>query len=237
MADWNLPWAYRPRAAKPSPLDNPDFRFWFGNSVIVNADGTPRIVYHGTTARGMPRRSRLFAWDLVPPAFTVFEPGREDIGIHFGTKEQAESRASGAFGRDRLPWEVEGHVYPVYIRLENPIRMYDTGQWYPADIAERLEDRWPRPKFLAPENGPPILSERETARVLFAADEEGHMGARVELVHYLKAHGYDGIVYQNLYEGNKKDDSYIVFDPTQIKSAYGNRGTYDPRDPDILHGF
>ena len=28
-------------------------------------------------------------------------------------------------------------------------------------------------------------------------------------------------------------DSYIVFDPKQIKSAIGNRGTYDPDNPDI----
>jgi hypothetical protein len=30
-----------------------------------------------------------------------------------------------------------------------------------------------------------------------------------------------------------KNHEYIVFDPTQIKSAIGNRGTYDPNDPDI----
>lgn len=28
-------------------------------------------------------------------------------------------------------------------------------------------------------------------------------------------------------------DEVVVLDPTQIKSATGNRGTYDPRDPDI----
>jgi hypothetical protein len=29
------------------------------------------------------------------------------------------------------------------------------------------------------------------------------------------------------------EPEYIVFEPTQIKSATGNRGTFDPADPDI----
>lgn len=39
----------------------------------------------------------------------------------------------------------------------------------------------------------------------------------------------------NNYLGNEAnlEDSFIVFDPKRIKSAIGNRGTYDPMDPDI----
>lgn len=39
-----------------------------------------------------------------------------------------------------------------------------------------------------------------------------------------KKAGHDGIIH---------GDEYIVFDPTQIKSAIGNRGTFDPNDPRI----
>ncbi len=28
--------------------DTPEFKKWFGDSKVVNEDGTPRIVYHGT---------------------------------------------------------------------------------------------------------------------------------------------------------------------------------------------
>jgi hypothetical protein len=31
-----------------SPLDSPAFRRWFGNSVVVDANGEPLVVYHGT---------------------------------------------------------------------------------------------------------------------------------------------------------------------------------------------
>ncbi|MEK6880708.1 MAG: phage tail tape measure protein, partial [Nanoarchaeota archaeon] len=50
-----------------------------------------------------------------------------------------------------------------------------------------------------------------------------------------KSQGYDGIVYRNTEEARwrKNHDSYIAFYPNQIKSAIGNRGTYNPNDPDI----
>src|SRR5699024_10777366 len=37
-------------------------------------------------------------------------------------------------------------------------------------------------------------------------------------------------------EGSKQPgDIYVAFEPTQIKSATGNRGTFDATDPNILH--
>jgi len=59
--------------------------------------------------------------------------------------------------------------------------------------------------------------------------------------------GYDGILYESVLSssvwtgggmGRKRTGSsrsYIVFDPTQIKSATGNRGTFDPADPRISY--
>jgi hypothetical protein len=44
----------------------------------------------------------------------------------------------------------------------------------------------------------------------------------------------DGIVLNDEEFGGT---SYVAFEPTQIKSATGNRGTFDPNDPNILHGL
>ncbi len=41
--------------------------------------------------------------------------------------------------------------------------------------------------------------------------------------------GYDGVIATR--EG--KPEEYVAFHPTQIKSAIGNQGTFDPNDPDI----
>jgi len=55
-----------------------------------------------------------------------------------------------------------------------------------------------------------------------------------EKTDWLKSQGYDGIKYDH---GNSiENDSpyaWVAFEPTQIKSAIGNKGTYDLTNPDI----
>lgn len=46
----------------------------------------------------------------------------------------------------------------------------------------------------------------------------------------LKALGYDGVLFRND-AGNVQE--LVAFDPTQVKSAIGNRGTYDPTQVEI----
>lgn len=55
-------------------------------------------------------------------------------------------------------------------------------------------------------------------------------GARY--VSELKKAGYDGLVFNNDAGGGK---TFMVFEPTQIKSATGNNGKYDPTNPDIRY--
>lgn len=59
--------------------DSPAFRRWFGDSKIVDANGEPLAVYHGTK-----------------DDITTFDPSKTaDGGIHFGTSAQANMRVSG----------------------------------------------------------------------------------------------------------------------------------------------
>ncbi len=65
------------------------------------------------------------------------------------------------------------------------------------------------------------------------------------IANMFKNMGHDGIVMnaeeyfgpdlmRKGMEGVKNANHYIVFEPTQIKSAIGNRGTFDPKDPSIV---
>ena len=48
--------------------------------------------------------------------------------------------------------------------------------------------------------------------------------------------GHDGVIFRDVYDGlgdSPRSDVYAVFTPEQIKSATGNRGTFDPTDPRI----
>lgn len=75
-----------------------NFAKWFGNSKVVGSDGEPLVVYHGT--------GNNFS------NFCDF-----GTGIHFGTKEQAQSRLGTKAG---LPL-----VMPVYLSIKKPLRTLD----------------------------------------------------------------------------------------------------------------
>ncbi len=62
-----------------------------------------------------------------------------------------------------------------------------------------------------------------------------------ELIEEAREEGHDGVLLKNVRDahplGEKPDevsDVWAVFEPTQIKSATGNRGTFDPNDARIL---
>lgn len=184
---------------------NSDFRRWFGQSKVVDKAGNPLVVYHGTDAD-----------------FDTFER-TEDIGFHFGTARAANARvgASPAAIRETLrdggPFEhQEGRaVMPVYIKIENPLRLPDLNDWSPRNVIAELERRG-------------IITQQQA--------DDASIVDREAVRDWLKAKGYDGIVYRNRVEGNgRAGDSYIVFEPTQIKSATANRGTFDQNDQRIQY--
>ncbi len=53
----------------------------------------------------------------------------------------------------------------------------------------------------------------------------------------LQGLGYDGVQDFSGKGGGDQHTVWIPFEPTQVKSAIGNRGTFDPNDKNILHGL
>jgi len=137
--------------------------------------------------------------------FTAFDKRyvRDQLGFHFGTKGQAKRAPSGK-GKG-------SHVDAYWLSIQNPLRVRDEGSW----TTEAAVD---------------AINRATGLRIRYGARD-------AEIVRALQAAGYDGIVYANRFEyGEDKDfgkDSWIAFEPTQIKSATDNRGTFDPHDADI----
>jgi hypothetical protein len=52
---------------------------------------------------------------------------------------------------------------------------------------------------------------------------------------FLAKHGFDGVISQGVSGLSDYGKQYVVFDSTQIKSATGNLGTFDPTNPDIRY--
>lgn len=206
---------------KPAVIETPEFKSWFGKSKIVNPDGTPRVLYHGT----------LYQWDDA----SKFDPRKGELGIHLGEQEIANLFAKSIGMPNDAP-----RMYPVYVSLQNPLRLQDNGSWGWGTLNQR-----------------PDLFPREEVTAAWKA------GKKPQDV--IKAKGFDGVEYINRRETpisslelskrlggpdenerrvNAMTDeeflakvpeatmSYIVFDADQIKSPY-NRGTWERGNPNI----
>ena len=189
------------------------FKRWFGNSKVVNKDGKPLVVYHGTGAD-----------------FSTFDPDRKAVsggyhgkGFYFGDAGLADAY---------LDKEIPGAtIMPVYLSMENPFY----GELTSRDIARMRT--WPRFEkayaSLVQEYEPGYVPSIEALGV---RDEELG-GERNEFIQQaLVKGGYDGriVTFKPDAPWADEDTEYVVFRPSQIKSATGNRGTYDPTDPNIL---
>lgn len=82
-----------------------------------------------------------------------------------------------------------------------------------------------------PTTYPVYVALRNPLRVQGSARKAVNVATSAEIRDKAERLGYDGII-QTL-PGNKTMRQIVAFRPKQIKSATGNRGTFDPGDPDI----
>jgi len=128
-------------------------------------------------------------------------------GTHVGTLQQAEERIGNRQG---------GRVMPLYASIQNPARVGDINTFSVNKLARELETQ-----------GIFSLSDVETVKT--AGNRSKAFPVLRDL---LEGKGYDGLVYHNEQEG--AGDSYMVLRNTQLKSATGNRGSYESDNPNTL---
>jgi hypothetical protein len=220
-----------PQMSASLPMDEasrmaPALKKWFGDSKVVDENGGPLVVYHGTSAEN---------------DFDVFRNG--EFGHHFGKAFQAQAilddklkaahELDQKYGRPPQEMVPNARIMPVYVRIEKPLRLDDMGDFSPESVAEAAAEAGAISRGAA--EG---LIRRMTSRGRDALETRD--AATEAVKKELEAWGYDGIVYKNTEEigpAGEIADSYIAFRPEQIKSATGNRGTYDPDDPSILASY
>lgn len=175
------------RAKRGEVTESPHFRRWFGDSMVVDAEGKPMVVYHGTRSD-----------------FEEFKASDSQAGLGAGfyftdRPEVAGGYAGAAHKSPRVDRFNEGAAtLPVYLSIKRPASIDDFRKAY-REIADQK-----------------IYGESPTS---------------IEIQRQLRAKGFDGIHEIPAGGGN----IYVAFDAAQIKSATGNRGTFDPGDPSIVH--
>lgn len=215
-------------AIKQTETEN--FKKWFGESKVVDNEGDPAVtypikVYHGSKKEFFEFKKELLGkntGDLL-----------SYFGFHF---TEDKNMAQSLFASK------EGNLLECYLTIRNP---------YVITESELVKEA-----LLFAQKSGMIDENKVNLRKLFKLPYYSHQGNSIAshlindawkdspLINYkevtnsyleeLKKRGFDGIQYKNEIEWafNERYD-WIAFEPTQIKSATGNDGSFDPENADI----
>ena len=172
-----------PGGKKSSVAQSPEFKKWFGDSKVVDKNGKPMVLSHGTNNKNFNTFDRKFVTG--------------QLGFHFGTEQQAKN----IYGEDTPPKK----IIKAYVSIKNPLRMKDPGAWTTSVAIDAINKA--------------------------AGLKIPKLAPDTYIVEKLQEAGYDGIVYENEFEDS--GDSFIAFEPNQIKSATDNTGDFSSENPDI----
>jgi len=199
-------------------------------------------------ARAADQGYTIPAYHATKEEFDTFDPRKTgDIGIHFGTAEQANQvikpYLSAASGKP-TGYEEGANILPVQLKMDNPLRVKDQFSTLGTRFINRAK-QWTleTPNFLAnaAERGEiyEAAKRADLARRRGGGDwsiqldpskdnaRQAYEGASRDFWQAIQKsaqrQGYDGLVYSNRVEG--KGDSYVVFDPSQVRSRFA---AFDP---------
>ena len=185
--------------------ETPEFKNWFGESKVVDADGKPLVMYHGTRS---------------PQDFNTF---RTDSGHNYGPGAYFTPEARRASG---YAGEQEGaRVYSTYVSVEKPYTVQsdatiqDLGYKLRQDPANDALIQKLLQKYNSTDKN--ILGNAEVGNAWLR--EQGYDGIIKQRNRYTE-NGYVPEVVE-----------VVAFNPEQVKSATANRGTFDPLNKDIRY--
>jgi hypothetical protein len=134
-------------------------------------------------------------------------------------------------------------VYPVYLSIKNPL---DTAS-IPENVVAALDQASKGKRAKQAKGGNPDAWDKNTisGKDWMAALKEDiangttHAWTRIPdwATQTLTSLGYDGIKDTGGKRGGSAHQVWIPFNETQIKSATGNRGTFDPTSPNINYSI
>jgi hypothetical protein len=226
------------------PVDSPEFRRWFDGSQVVDENGVPIVVYHGTTT----------------PGFSIFDSdvnSRTRGGIFFS---RPRSNAATYAINNRTTSLPVAKTYDDVVRLAGSNLEIDGDLFnlYERDsgvLLESLDDQDAvvdafnenAGNIIEDQGGimPVYLNIKDPLRIDAGGrnwDDVSGDGfeSTNSLVQMARNMGADGVIIENIidegpygqgYEG--PGTVYIALSPNQIKSATDNTGAFDPTNPDI----
>lgn len=202
-----MPDGTRASAAKVPQTDTPEFQAWSGgNPLVLAAESNKHQFQTGVpvTVEGFHGTRR---------DFDRHDPALASDGYFLSSKPVVANEYAGYLeGRDNQV-NPGGNVQRQFARMDNPLFINARGASF-----NRVDTR-AIPGF-----------------------EGGALSNTDAINRWAQSQGYDGVVYKDLRDSLSAPDGrnatpsnvYTVFNPTQIKSAIGNDGSFDRNDPSFL---
>lgn len=217
-------------------------------SKVVDENGEPLVTYHGTTTGG----------------FSKFDPkrGQKVPGTTWFTKDRDVARTYSGFGDVIQPAEndedakEQAGLYPVFLNIRNPYETnFEGANWdgsrdgqvqvqtiEDSDLQYNAEGRG---YFFDRDEAQKLLDElvesgKFTEDELEIVDSFEHYETTDSAAREGLKYDHDGTIIRDVQDpgqfGDVWDptDVFIAHEPTQIKSAVANKGTFDPTDESIL---
>lgn len=191
------------RAKVADKTDTPQFKQWFGNSKVVDENGKPLVVYHGTILhKGQGGIGDITAFDRL---FTTKIRGAsiDTVGSWFSTN-------SGDGGAEMYSGNSSGSaIYPVHLSIQNPhVTTFQQMERHARKLANGKDDGR-------------RIGKTEVDAYRNWLKSMGKDGIKIE------ASGNEGSTeFDN-------QVAWIALEPTQVKSSVGNNGNFDATNSDI----
>ena len=188
------------------------FKKWFGNSKVVDKEGKPLVVYHGSRnqfeefkhiegldsdANSINTKEAFFFVDDDYAADRFAEIQRDAQIMRLQAEKHVGSGYNNLAEKQRLDEEIKKQSYNdnirynVYLSIQNPLMVDFEGKEYNTEEVDDLITR--------------------------ALDN-----------------GNDGVIIKNIDDEGGVHTQYAVFNPEQIKSV-DNQGTFDEKNPNIYY--
>ena len=210
---------------KAADTNTKEFKNWFRDSKVVDEEGKPLRVYHGT-----PNTFDTFSYDYL---------GTTGTALGYGFYFAKDKNIAGMYTNNN------GNIMETYLRINKPLNSRDititkarlkklikaldpTGDDFLTNYGDASYEGYEKVINKALNN----LLEYNNNDVDLISDIINSSGSDVAEFYQILADtlGYDGIITDTEGMGTV----YIPFLPTQIKSVY-NQGTWDVNDANIYY--
>ena len=193
--------------------ETPEFKKWFGNSKVVDDNGKPLLMYHGTPS---------FEGYVFKPFETKNRAGNIDGYYFTSSVDDANDYAGLEEGAEVIPAYLS--IKNPYVPGESPVTKAMRDQYFKEMVAankhmsdERAKEYAQSKMYYLDRNGIPLIN---------AIGNDGSAFQRI-----IKAGGYDG------YQDGIGSRHFVAFESNQVKSAIGNVGTFARDNNDIRYSI